>query len=552
LLAFLLSDRFDGWRLYAHNGSGYDFLFLLPLLIREGIKFEAYKTGGRIFLNVGDHVFLDSMCILKGSLRLVAKSLGVSTQKWSNLPDDFYQNIERYDWRPYMKDDCICLWQCIHVLQTAFSLLGADLKPTLASTALSLFQTHYLSDRIPILPWNDEHEKCARMAYVGGRNDIFKSHMRSGACWDINSSYPYAMLSDVPTSLVRDGLSDRIPDFGIAHARVSVPHTDYIPPLHFRKDCTLYFPTGDLIGWYTTKELEFCRNRYGRNSIKIDHFIEYKPAPIFRQFVLDLYARRLQAKADKNAIMSEACKLLMNSLSGKMGMSRDRELIVNGPEYVGYPWNNPQALQQLREHHGKELKKENCFCTEYSREHFVYGIPNYVERAPYIFPQVIAWITADARIRLQSFLDISGARCCYCDTDSVYAECEIGQDPYTQYEGKELGQLKKEDDIAWAHFSSPKVYLKAVRKSDVPLHLSFGNVVYKGAAKGLPRETLSSVTDYIAGKSIKYPHVRGAIETLRKYGNVRVESIWATKRPQFLRTKRHLDGRAWRIEEIQS
>ena len=41
--------------------------------------------------------------------------------------------------------------------------------------------------------------------------------------------------------------------------------------------------------------------------------------PLFKNFIDNLYERRLLAKADKNIALTEILKLVMNSLSGKLG-----------------------------------------------------------------------------------------------------------------------------------------------------------------------------------------------------------------------------------------
>ena len=553
LLEHCLDDTYHGWTIYAHNGSGYDFIFLLEQIVKEDQRFSAYRTGGRFFLTVEGRDFVDSMCVLRGSLRTIAQNLGVRTQKWDNLPDDFYQNIERYDWQPYLKDDCLCLYECVQSLRESMKLLGAHLKPTLASTALDLFQRCYLKSPISSLPWDHPSEEYTRASYVGGRTEVFKEWVSQGASWDINSSYPYAMLAHMPTELQREGCGNVIPEYGIVYATIDIPGDTHLPPLHYRAQNKLFFPTGRLQGWYTSLEARHCANLYGSKSVKVERYLQYRHAPIFKTYVETLYKARQEAKASGNASLAEAAKGLMNSLYGKTGMIRARQKIVQGIEYYSYPWNDPKALREIRRHGGMNaLENSTQLVCEYSRDHYIYGIPVYVDYAPYIMPQIASWITADGRCRLHQLLEQAGNNAAYCDTDSVYVETQAPDALYKAESGAALGQLKREAQFAWAHFAAPKVYLKATIPDGMPLHQAFGNITLVGAAKGLPRKSLSSIQDYIDGKKVWIKRMTGALEILRREKTFRVESKEVSKQQKEKHGKRHPSGRPWTVTEIDS
>lgn len=46
---------------------------------------------------------------------------------------------------------------------------------------------------------------------------------------------------------------------------------------------------------------------------------EYQGKNLFKEYIEEIYGQRLTAKKDGNAVIVEFCKLLMNSLYGKMG-----------------------------------------------------------------------------------------------------------------------------------------------------------------------------------------------------------------------------------------
>ncbi len=540
----LLEPRYEGWSIYAHNGSGYDFIYLLEEMVRRGQPFSAYKTGGRFFVTVRGRDFLDSLCVLKGSLASVAESLKVKTQK-REVPEDFFPNIRKY-WgnlgRAYLKDDCICLYECIASLRGAFRKLGCNLKSTLASTALELFQREFLERPIEAQPWHHSSERIAREAYVGGRTEIFKREMGIGTSHDINSSYPFAMLKEVPTDFLGYYEGDTIPHCGLVHATVQIPPDEHIPPLHHRAGGKLFFPTGKLSGWYTSREIAYCREKYGKQAAQVDRFVTYKPEAIFKRYVETLYARRLEAKAAGDAATSEACKLALNTLYGKTGTNRVRQQIVCGENYYWYPWNDEKALTRLKKHKGwKGTTRESLLCYEYNRERYIYGIPSFVDYAPYILPAIAATITAAGRMQLQGYLDEAGRALVYCDTDSIYRE---GRNNFLGSVGKNLGQLKHEADIRSGHFALPKCYFTEIEKPD-------GTTETKGAAKGLPRKNLDAAIRYIKGEAVEVPRMLGAVETLRLTGEITPRSEMQTKQlSRHVVHKRHPSGRAFTIDEI--
>jgi hypothetical protein len=548
LFEHMMQPKYEGWSIYAHNGSGYDFIFLLEEIVRQRLGFVAHKTGGRFFITILGRDLLDSMVILRGSLDDAAKSLQVKTQK-GKVPDDFFERIKHY-WasigREYMRSDVLCLHECISVLRQACRTLGCNLKSTLASTALDLFQRRYLRRPIRALPWWHSIEEYARLAYVGGRTEIFKREMKRGASWDINSSYPYAMLSDVPTDFEAMGMGSHIPEQGIVYGKFHIPQDEHIPPLHLRTEDKLYFPTGTLEGWYTSAEARYCLDRYGSSSVEISQFVSYKPEPIFREYVTDLYARRAEAKHKGNAALAEACKYLMNTLYGKMGTNRVRQQIVCGPEWYHYPWNDPKAMAKIQRHDGwKHLNKQSLLCYEYSREHYIYGIPKFIEHGPYILPAIAATITAAGRLALQRHLNASGQNAVYCDTDSVYRETSNPDSCFVGETGSALGKLKLENIIRKGYFALPKCYDVEIEKPD-------GTIEHKGAAKGLPRKNMQDVIRYVRGEAVEIKRMQGAMETLRLTGEIKPTSETMTKRIVNSVHKRHPSGRAFSVDEIRA
>lgn len=528
LLRVCFSDRYRGYDIYAHNGSRYDFLFILEGIVKARIPFSGFQTGGRVFLTARGRSFLDSIAILRGSLKDLGEKLGLTHQKWGDLPEDFYERIEHYDWQAYLKADVFSLYEAIGVMKEAFTSLGCVLKPTLAGTALDLYRRQFLDRKIVAQPYNHPAEVCVRESYVGGRTEIFKNTMGAGASWDINSSYPYAMLKPVPTNFLGIYKTDQIPDCGFVKMSADIPHDDHIPPLHYRHGEKLYFPTGRLEGWYTALEAQHCIAKYGHKSIKITQAIAYEPDTIFDDYVNTLYQKRLQAKRDKNGPMDEACKTLLNSLYGKTGTNRTRKKLVAGRKWSMWPWDSPKDLSRLdRLTRWKDLKKVSLLKSVYSESLHIYGIPEFLESSAYILPGIASYITARGRLELQRYLDDAGKEAVYCDTDSIYRETDKPEQCYKNDLGKNLGQLKLEQLIKSAKFVLPKCYI-----------VNLADGTKKGAAKGLPRKNLEAVEAYLAGEKVEVKQVSSILSSLRSQGSISPSSKIATKQLRETKHKR--------------
>jgi hypothetical protein len=536
----LLSPAYEGHWIYAHNGSGYDFHYVFDYICRNNIDFEAYKTGERFFLACERRQFLDSMAVLRGSLAKAAKSLGVKHQKW-DVPEDFYQNIERYDWQGYLLDDCRALYECIDTLRQAFQALGGNLKATAAATAMDLFRRQYLDQEIYPISYGVLEDNI-RQAYTGGRVEKFKERMGSGASFDINSSYPFRMLRDVPTNCL-GAYRNSVPDFGVVDVTIDIPSDDYIPPIATMIEGKLYFATGIRRQWITVEEARFVYERYGSKSIEVHSCIAYEGAPIFKRYIEDMYKIRLKAKREKNGAMDEASKLAMNTLYGKTGMKRERTKIVKGAKWRDWPYNDEQAyerLKRLQSRVTKNLKRKTIIKEVISHELGIFGIPSFTNKAAYILPAIAASITAGARLYLQQFLDIGAQDSIYCDTDSVYVEGEEVAKKFEPFCGKELGDIKRELDIVDGWFPFPKCYL---------VNTPNGEIV--GKAKGLKRKSIDDVVNYLNGEKQQIPRMLGIMEKLRRTGETAPRSEWSPKGVAQVAPKRHPEGRPFSMEEIQ-
>lgn len=523
--AELLSPKYEGHWLYAHNGSGYDFRYLIAWLCKNGVAWEGFSAGSRIFIKAEGREFLDSMAVMPMSLDDATEQLGALNKK-HKMPRDFFKRIEKY-WRDgsardYLKGDLLALWECIDILRDAVGQLGTTLKRTLASTSVDLWQRCYLEESYDVPGHRDPAEAAAREAYAGGRCEVFRRSIKRGEYWDRNSSYPAAMLDPVPVDVIATKRGEtKIPDFGLVRATFDIPADEWLPPLFYRAspESRLYHPTGVWSGWRTAEEAAYVRDLYGRKSVTVHEVIAFEGRDLFGGFVRDLYEKRLTPGP-----VGKVAKRALNSLYGRTGMQRERERIMSGPELPDEPPCSPKCSSKTC---------EACRRSILSVSHCVWTVPtDSMQHNATIMPAVAATITARGRMALHRVAR-SAPQLAYCDTDSVVTG---GRMPLEST--KKLGEWKLETKLRSAEFIAPKAYRMILDDGEKVLH-----------AKGLSsREVKRLGARYLDGKRITVGHVPGVRESMRRGQPVDSPS-YAQSRQHTAGGNRHPDGRPFTKDE---
>lgn len=190
----LLIRKYDGYKVYVHNLSNFDGIFLFREIadIKDYTLKPLLKDGKMINLNISKNVkaqkyqidFRDSMLMLPQSLRKLAKALNVESQK-GVFPYDFvgtdnieyvgevpefkyFKDISLDEYNEYCKDfkgdwnlreetikycelDCTTLHQIMvkfnNLIYKKF-LLNIHKYPTLSSLAFNIYKTHFMKNEI--------------------------------------------------------------------------------------------------------------------------------------------------------------------------------------------------------------------------------------------------------------------------------------------------------------------------------------------------------------------------------------------------------------------
>lgn len=435
LMHCCLSGKRQGTTYYCHNGGGFDFLHLLPWLMRylaqQNLAMTLIPVGNSRLLSIhirvrgqkwGGWKFVDSLRTLPMSLDQAGKALGVGGKRIGTgdnaLLDmkgqPFTLDTPSWDpaWIPYNKGDCVLLYD---VLQVAHDVVenefGGEMGLTAPATAMKTFRRAFLKQ--PISRDTATHA-FVREGYFGGRTEVLIAEGHHLADYDVNSSYPHAMTQAMPVGDAQTWGSEEPPRewrenrIGFCRVTIHVPDDIELPPLPVRADGAFFpensgldgkllFPTGKLKGVWEWDEIQNALAN-GCKIIEWHESVWYRAGPLLAEFVAKLYRYRDKAHCFRcgGGIGSDYhckkcneagyllgldawAKLLLNSLYGKTGQR---------PERLSYHYRGDPTLPEG----SMPLVSEDPNCPIWVAHEEV--------DSPFIMPQIAARVTAIARVTL--------------------------------------------------------------------------------------------------------------------------------------------------------
>gem|GEM_PF-2184117 len=127
---------------------------------------------------------------------------------------------------------------------------------TISALAFLIYRSNFLVDDsdknvkalYPLAKLKGKVEECVRLAYYGGRNEVYKPTASNIYVYDYNSLYPTAMTKPMPVGKpLYSKLKDLSKIFGFVKANITMPDM-YYPVLPCRVvvdgEEKLIFPTG--------------------------------------------------------------------------------------------------------------------------------------------------------------------------------------------------------------------------------------------------------------------------------------------------------------------
>ena len=368
--------------------------------------------------------FLDTLNHWKISVKEMGERIGIKKIETTD-----FHNVK------YCQRDTEITWHFVKRMQDSYRKIGCELKATIGATSLQYYFANFAKKPKDRLFTKNQLEFMHR-GYYGGRTEIFHTEPVQGKIFyfDFNSLYPAVSCGLFPR--LENAYFTKKPNLnleGMLDATLTRQFNDnFIPYLPCRDEHGgLCFPLGRFRGVYTYFEIREALE-LGYKLEKIHQAFEFPAGSFhpFQKFMETIYSERLKAKENKDELMSDAYKLLMNNLYGKWGQGGETEALV---PHEGNPKSGDLVFGAL------SLRvKEDEF-------------PIHANKI------WAAYTTAYGRSKLYSALikiKKAGALLLYCDTDSVIFKSE---EPIFK-NMTELGELKLEGIFEYAHFKLPKMY----------------------------------------------------------------------------------------------
>lgn len=242
----IMKRKYDGYKVYTHNFSYFDSMFIIDVLSRLGdvkpfmrdskimkltFKFSIPNSKRKHTL-----YFMDSLLMLPNSLDKLSKSFNIDNKKSifphllledpnislnyrGKCPDYYYfpkadtgefkyldyliyaSKFFNKEWVlkdeliKYCENDTIALYQILKKFQEIiYKKFWVDFTkyPTIPSLTFAIFRSNFMKKNIiPII--KSKLHKIIKLSYFGGLTDVFKPFGSNIRSFDINSLYPHSM-----------------------------------------------------------------------------------------------------------------------------------------------------------------------------------------------------------------------------------------------------------------------------------------------------------------------------------------------------------------------
>ena len=465
------TDKFIEWAreqdaiFYAHNGGKFDWL----LGVSEHIELETpvMLIAGRLArFKIGMAEFRDSWNILPAPLAATGEKDEIDYSKLeAEVRGEHLAEI-----RSYHKQDCIALGAAIKAF---IAKHGAKL--TQAGAAMAYFEqiTGQKADRT-----NEAYYERFAPYYYGGRVEVFKPGITETpfVAVDINSAYPFAMLSEHPTG-TKYNVTKKLPDekdIGPSFLTIFAESTGAFPVRG--DDKSLSFPNDGIIRQFHISGWEYlaARDTGTLKNCVIKKVITFRDTINFKSYVEPLYAERKVHKTNGDDIQSLLVKLLLNSLYGKFA--------ANPARYKEYTIVRNESILDFREMGWKMGGNHN-------EDSMYMEKPIDQKRARYYNVATAASITGYVRAMLWRVIAVSD-NVLYCDTDCVMAETIRG----CEFDSKRLGAWDIELNGTFGAFAGKKLYAAS------------DGIKWKTASKGVRLEK-DEIIRVAKGEEIEYEKI---------------------------------------------
>lgn len=476
---------------YAHNGSGYDFNYLLePLrniaLSDDRVMVKPIKQGDTRIIGFSIEwskhtvALKDSLPLLNTSLAKSAKAFAPHMPKLSiGLDAGVIFNPMNAEHMEYLKRDCETLIAVMRAVRVqAWEKFQCKIGLTAGSTAMNAFKA-----AIPIgrsyYRLTGKAELFLRGAYYGGYvyPGTKVAQYSKYTTLDYTGAYAGVMKEDYPIGRAVHTLEFAENRTGFYRVWCTAPKTR-IPCVPCRTEKgVIYYQDCTFETIIDNETLKFAENRgYSFTILEGYYFVEEED--VFTSII----ARCEELELSGNGDFKPLTKLIRNALYGKFGTRENMtEMVISTEAQDHFEfYTDPDTGMDID---GVQMKTTKV-------------------DAPYIQLQWAALVTARQRMKLIEKLELvleAGSETVYGDTDSIIGDTVVMEKLMEEGKitlGTSYGELKREHDFTSIIFLGPKCYGGSVIGEEKP---------YVLRAKGVPNQKLvySLFTSALSGKRNK-------------------------------------------------
>jgi len=221
-----------------------------------------------------------------------------------------------------------CIQDCIYTKELAIHWINVfykafDFYPQRFISSGYLAEKVLINNKINIPLFGEipfEINEFAWKCYFGARFEILKrGFIGTAHLYDINSAYPYVLANIPDITKGKWSKSKKILEdakLGFFKIQCNIPDCKYIPPFAFRINKKLIFPSGKFVTYCTLAELQACKDDSLYRILESYQFIPTSDIYPYREFIQNLYKKRLELKQNNNPLQLPL-KVILNSIYGK-------------------------------------------------------------------------------------------------------------------------------------------------------------------------------------------------------------------------------------------
>ncbi|PIA12846.1 hypothetical protein COEREDRAFT_99922 [Coemansia reversa NRRL 1564] len=365
--------------------------------------------------------------------------------------------------RQYVVRDCESLSQLYHITKnTMNALIKLDIEDhyTLAGMTYAAFKNITEKENLPILSkYYERHDRFVRKAIIGGRSQMLltKREKQDLCAIDCVSLYPYVMLNrQYPIGMPIDTKKYIPGKIGVYNVIVHTQCEDKHNVVPLRDEITKrlnWLYKGEIKTVLCSVDIE-CLKRHGAN-ITVNDGIYWKQSTntLFDQYFKPLIMEKQKQDLFRseeiekyNPAIRETCKLLMNSLSGKLAQrlySTETEIVKNASDvdrFYSSTIPGTQTFVALGPAFIAQGKKEPIATTP-----CVYGVLIYAYAREHMYESILRYLGPD---------ELYGM-----DTDSAFITRTCRDRIEKSLFGNDFGQFKVELEECDGIFIAPKCYV---------------------------------------------------------------------------------------------